>query len=73
MGQPFGVQDDDQSEPEGVGMGGQAEDYQGTDNAETVRQLGRPETVRKAIRKAKVRRSSGKNQRLDVYVHLVAE
>ena len=51
MGQPFGVQDDDQSEPEGVGMGGQAEDYQGTDNAETVRQLGRPETVRKAIRK----------------------
>jgi hypothetical protein len=61
----------EQSEPDGVGMGGQPEDYPGTDNAETVRQLGRPEPVQKAIRKGKTRRSAGKNQRLDVYVHLV--
>jgi hypothetical protein len=70
MSQLYG-QEDTPAEPDGIGMGGQSEDYQGTDTAEAVQQLGRPEPMQKAIRKGKVRQSSGQNQRLDVYVHLV--
>ena len=69
-----GGDDGPPGQDDGMGMGGDAESYSGTDTGDAVRAMSAPVQKSRTIRKsAKVRPSSGKNQRLDVYIHLVTE